>query len=93
MRQMQKMLITEMAEWNAEYLFDFYCRHSKIRVFVGDTSRFLTFTETNTDCRGMKNKISELRHLLTSLGATKRERTRKQRRSSGEISRGVYARG
>lgn len=92
MRQMQKMLISEMAEWNAEYLFDFAGRHRKIRVFVGDQSRFLPFTETSTDFRGMRNKISELRHLLTSLGATKRERATKQRRSSGEISRGVYAR-
>lgn len=42
-------------------------RHSRFVIEAGGRSRFVTFTETRTDYRGILNKVAELRKLIRSL--------------------------
>jgi hypothetical protein len=45
--------------------------HPKLWVCYNSNRRFLIFSSTNVDPRGIRNKVSQLRRLLRELGAEK----------------------
>lgn len=72
MAEQAKLLEQELALWpGVEWHFDYSSRHPRIYVSYNGASRFLPFTSTNTDPRGMRNKISQLRRELQKIGASK----------------------
>lgn len=46
-------------------------RHPRIVLQHGDTRRFLCYSSTKVQSRGLLNKVSELRRTLHEIGATR----------------------
>lgn len=72
MTEQVKLLEQELARWpGVEWRFEHASRHPRLYVSYNGVSRFLPYTSTNTDPRGMRNKVSQLRRELQKIGATK----------------------
>lgn len=62
----------ELRKWcNVDYRVETGGKHPRVVIEYFGKQRFLTFTTTNTDHRGQKNKIRDLRRVLHDLGAQK----------------------
>jgi len=62
----------ELRAWpGVTYEVDNTSHHPKLRVRYAGTERFLPFSSTSVDERGVRNKVSQLRRLLRELGAEK----------------------
>jgi hypothetical protein len=48
--------------------------HPKLYVQYSEQRRFLPFSSTSVEGRGMRNKVSQLRRLLHELGAQRNDR-------------------
>lgn len=70
---MKRELEIELAKWKGVvgHHFESGGKHPRLVVETANGRRFLPFTTTATDPRGMKNKIRDLRHVLRELGAVK----------------------
>lgn len=71
---MLRRIKAELEKWRGvDYRVEPGGKHDRIVVVYSGQQRFVTFTRTATGPRGQKNKISDVRRTLQSLGA-QRER-------------------
>lgn len=70
---MKRELETELAKWKGVvgHHFESGGKHPRLVVWTAGGRRFLPYTTTHIDPRGMRNKISDLRRVLRELGAEK----------------------
>lgn len=62
----------ELAEWpGVDYEIKSGGKHPKLVLKYGERSRFVTFSTTSVDRRGMMNKVRDIRLTLEALGASR----------------------
>lgn len=67
------ILLDELKHWpDVDYEIESGGRHSKIRFVYHNCSKFLTFSTTKVDRRGMLNQRAVMRKLLAAMGASRR---------------------
>lgn len=70
-RDMKQAIEREMAKWpGVEYAIEHRGKHPALVVRRGGASRFVPFTNTRTDRRGILNKVSDIRRALREIGCT-----------------------
>jgi len=72
MERCLSLIRRELGEWGGvEYEIVSGGKHPKLVLKYGGSSRFVTFSTTRVDRRGMMNKLRDIRMQLTALGATR----------------------
>lgn len=67
---MLELIQKELSRWDGvHYRIERGGKHCRLVMQVDGRERFVTFTSTRTDPRGEKNKISDVRRVLHTLGA------------------------
>ena len=67
-----RLIRRELGEWcDVEHEIVSGGKHPKLVLKYGGGSRFVTFSTTRVDRRGMLNKLRDIRIQLTALGATR----------------------
>jgi hypothetical protein len=67
-----ELIMSELARWpGVDYTHEPGGNHPRLRFRYGSSERFLVYSKTKVDPRGLLNKVTELRRLLHTLGATR----------------------
>lgn len=67
-----ELMERELARWaGVRYEVENTRPHPKMRLEYGDKRRFIPFSSTRVDRRGMLNKVTELRRMLREMGAVR----------------------
>lgn len=75
MREQQKMLENELSKWTGfTWEYQHGGRHTKIVLRKGERRRICPFSLTPVCRRSLLNNVTQLRHALAEIGASKMEK-------------------